>query len=180
MSLAGRFRRAEYYTSFMKEYPKRFYRRPSQMVRDLRAVAHARRRLRAMPEAEQIEPAFRERLMLAVTEVNGCRYCAWAHARMALAAGLSGADVDELAGGSLEGCPPEEIPALLYAQHWAETDAEPDQLARLRVVETYGESRIEAMELVLRTIRIGNLLGNSFDYLLFLASFGRWGGGEKG
>jgi hypothetical protein len=28
-------------------------------------------------------PAFRERLMLAVTVVNGCRYCSYFHARQA-------------------------------------------------------------------------------------------------
>ena len=164
----------------MKEYPKRFYRRPSEMVRDLRAVARARRRLKTVPAAGQIDSAFRERLMLAVTEVNGCRYCAYAHTRMALAAGLSDADIDALAAGSMEGCPPEQIPALLYAQHWAETDARPDQEARMRLVETCGEAGTEAIELVLRTIRIGNLLGNSFDYLLYRLSFGRWGDGKKG
>lgn len=163
----------------MKQYPKRFYRRPSEMVRDLRAVARARKRLKTLPEAGRIDSAFRERLMMAVTDVNGCRYCAWAHARMALAAGLSEADVAALAAGSMQGCPPEQIPALLYAQHWAETDAKPDQEARMRLVQTCGEAKTEAIELVLRSIRVGNLMGNSFDYLLYRASFGRWGGAKR-
>ena len=113
--------------------------------------------------------------MLAVTEVNGCRYCAYAHARMALAAGVTRADVDALAGGDLDGSPPEEIPALIYAQHWAETGANPDPEARQRVLETYGQAKTEAIELAMRMIRVGNLTGNTCDYLMYRVSLGRWG-----
>jgi hypothetical protein len=31
------------------------------------------------------------------------------------------------------------------------------------------------IDLALRMIRVGNLLGNTFDYVLHRASFGRWG-----
>ena len=113
--------------------------------------------------------------MLAVTEVNGCRYCAYAHARMALAAGVSRADVDALARGGLDGSPPGQVAALLYAQHWAETDAKPDPEVRLRVLETYGQAKTEAIELSMRLIRVGNLTGNTWDYLMYRVSSGRWG-----
>lgn len=72
-----------------------------------------------------LDPALRERLILAFTEVIGCRHCRHAHARLAPTAGLCEADVRELAAGSLVGTPPEQVPALLYAQHWAEADAPP-------------------------------------------------------
>ena len=137
-----------------------------------------RKQIKTLKSGGTIDRAFRERLMLAVTEVNGCRYCAYAHARMALSAGLTQTDIDALAEGSLRGSPPEQIPALLYAQHWAETDAKPDSEARQRVLETYGQSKTEAMELSLRMIRVGNLLGNTWDYLIYRVSFGRWGGAE--
>ena len=137
-----------------------------------------RKRIKKLKSGETIDRAFRERLMLAVTEVNGCRYCAYAHARMALSAGLTQTDIDALAEGSLRGSPPEQIPALLYAQHWAETDAKPDSEARQRVLETYGQSKTEAMEILLRMIRVANLLGNTWDYLMHRVSFSRWGGAE--
>ena len=159
-------------------FGKRFYHRPSEVVADLRSIARENRRIRRSPEAEKIDPAFRERLMLAVTEVNGCRYCAYVHAKAALAAGLNNTDITSLAAGSLEGCPPEQVPALLYAQHWAETDGRPDPETRERIVETYGKAKTEAVELALRMIRVGNLTGNSADYLLYRASFGRWGGAK--
>jgi 7,8-dihydropterin-6-yl-methyl-4-(beta-D-ribofuranosyl)aminobenzene 5'-phosphate synthase len=158
-----------------REFRKRHYRRFADLRRDLRAVMRERRRLRMLRSGETIDRAFQERLMLAVTEVNGCRYCAYAHAKMALASGLTQADVDALAGGSLEGSPPEQVPALLYAQHWAEMDAMPDPEVRQRVVETYGQAKTEAIELSLRMIRVGNLLGNTSDYLVHKVSFGLWG-----
>lgn len=159
----------------VKEYPRRFYRRPLHLVRDLRAVRQARRRVRRLDGRGSIDPAFRERLMLAVAEVNGCRYCAYVHAKAALTAGLSEADITALAEGSMQGCPPEHVPALLYAQHWAETDGKPDLETRRRVVDTYGDAATEAIELALEMIRVGNLLGNSLDYVLYRISFGRWG-----
>jgi hypothetical protein len=39
----------------------------------------------------------------------------------------------------------------------------------------YGEETLKAIEIVLRMIRMGNLMGNTFDYVLFKVSFGRLG-----
>ena len=123
-----------------------------------------------------ISPAFRERLMLAVTAVNECRYCSYYHARQALQAGVPEAEMRTLLAGDLPAdIPEDECAGLLYAQHWAETDGNPDSQARLRVVQTYGEPRAQAIEAVLHMIRIGNLLGNSADYWLARLSFGRLG-----
>jgi hypothetical protein len=46
---------------------------------------------------------------------------------------------------------------------------------RDQVVARYGAQAVELMELGLRMIRAGNLSGNTFDYLLYRISFGRWG-----
>jgi len=160
-----------------QRFRRRYYRHFSEFRRDLGVLMRERSRIKVLRSGELIDRAFQERLMLAVTEVNGCRYCAFVHAKMALSAGLAQADVDALAEGSLEGSPPEQVPALLYAQHWAETDTQPDPVARQRIIETYGLEKTEAVELSLRMSRIGNLLGNTSDYLLYRASFGRWAGG---
>jgi AhpD family alkylhydroperoxidase len=159
----------------MRRFSRRRYHRLSDLVRDLRELAGQRRQIRVLLRGDVVDAAFRERLMLAVTEVNGCRYCSSAHARTALAAGLTEADVRELAAGELGGSPPEQIPALLYARHWAETDATPAAEVRERVLETYGETKVRSIELALQMIRFGNLTGNTWDYLLCRASGGRWG-----
>jgi AhpD family alkylhydroperoxidase len=125
---------------------------------------------------ELIDPEFRERLMLAVTAVCGCRYCSYVHARQALVEGMSSEEIEALREGVLANSPSEELPALLYAQHWAATNGRTEAAARSRVVEQYGEETVEAIELALRTIQMGNLLGNTVDYALYRLSFGRWGG----
>ena len=157
------------------EYQRRFYYRPSELAHDLRALLRERSGIKALKSGAPIDRAFKERLMLTVTEANRCRYCAYAHARIALAAGVTRADVDALAGGDFRGSPPEQIPALLYAQHWAETDGRPDPEARQRVLETYGQAKTEAIELSMRMIRVGNLTGNTWDHLIYRVSFGHWG-----
>jgi len=122
-----------------------------------------------------VTPAFRERLMLAVTAVNRCRYCSYAHAREALSAGISPGEIEALGQGMFAGSPTKEVPALLYAQHWAEMDGKPEAAVREGVVARYGEQAVGLIELALRMIRVGNLSGNTFDYLLYRISFGRWG-----
>ena len=126
-------------------------------------------------QGKVITPAFRERLMLVVTAVHRCRYCSYAHAREALTNGIPQEEIEALGQGMFEGSPSEEVPALLYAQHWAEANGEPEAPVRGQVVAQYGERVVEMMELALRMIRAGNLSGNTFDYLLHRISFGRWG-----
>jgi len=117
--------------------------------------------------------------MLAVTAVNGCRYCSYYHAQEAIKAGLPDEELQKLLVGVIDDAPPEELPALLYAQHWAEAEGFPDPAARQKLNDTYGPQRAEAIETVLRMISMGNLLGNTADYWLYRLSFGRWGLTEK-
>ena len=44
--------------------------------------------LRAAMRGRRVDHAFSERIMLAVTQVNGCRYCDFGHTRLALRAGV--------------------------------------------------------------------------------------------
>lgn len=117
--------------------------------------------------------------MLAVTAVNDCRYCSYFHAQEALKANLSETEIHTLLSGTMENVPAEELPALLYAQHWAESDATPDPTARRTLIDTYGQEKAESIETVLRMIRMGNLGGNTADYILYRLSWGRLGMSEK-
>jgi len=122
--------------------------------------------LRAASSQHRISKAFSERIMLAVTQVNGCRYCDFGHARMALQVGVTQAEIDALRQGNLEALPEEEGVALLFAQHYAESQGQPDPAAWQRVVETYGADRAQDILAYIRMITIGNLYGNTFDALL--------------
>ena len=157
-------------------FNKRTYKNPGELFRDLSFPFSNRKKLKEIREKELISAAFRERLMMAVTVVNGCRYCSYFHAREALKSGITSEEVQELLSGVVSNCPEEEAVAVTYAQHWAESEAHPDPEAVQRVQQTYGAEKAEAIHLMLRMIRMGNLMGNSWDYFIHRISLGRWEG----
>lgn len=154
-----------------KQFKKRTYASLGEFLADLRFLFL---NVRKTNRLRLISPDFRERLMLAVTAVYGCRYCSYLHTREALRSGVDREEMASLLSGNVENCPEEEAIALIYAQHWADSNADPESESIQRLVETYGGEKAEAINLVLRMNRIGNLLGNSLDYLLYRISFGRW------
>jgi AhpD family alkylhydroperoxidase len=158
------------------KFSKKTYRNPKEFFSDLWFPIKNRRRLREVTNKGLIAPAFRERLMLAVIAVYGCRYCSYFHARQALKSGLAPEEMSRLLSGDVNNCPEEEAVAVIYAQHWAESDAHPDPEAVRKLKQTYGIEKTESIHLMLRMIRLGNLMGNSWDYLLYRLSFGRWRG----
>jgi AhpD family alkylhydroperoxidase len=156
------------------KFKKRTYGSARELIADLCFPIKNRKRLREVKNKGLLSPAFQERLMLAVISVEGCRYCSYFHSRLALKGGVSQQEIGKLLSGEVEGCPEEEVLAILYAQHWAESNACPDQEAVDRLEEAYGSEKADAIHLMLRMIRLGNLLGNTWDYLLYRISFGKW------
>jgi AhpD family alkylhydroperoxidase len=158
-----------------KTFPRRIYPDAAAFLHDLKYLMSNRSLIRSAMRST-ISAEFRERLMLTVTEVNGCKYCRYAHARMALKAGLLPQELDQfLAGNFPSETPAQEIPALLYAQHWAETDARPEPETIEKITTLYGQEISNAIHIILRMIRMGNLMGNTLDYVLFNLSFGKLG-----
>jgi AhpD family alkylhydroperoxidase len=105
-----------------------------------------------------VPAAFRERLMVAVTSVYRCRFCSWYHTREALRTGVAKEEVARLLTGVMEDCPEEYSIAVLYAQHWADSNANPDLEAVRRLEDTYGTERAKAINVVLHLVRCGNLM----------------------
>jgi hypothetical protein len=146
-----------------------------ELLSDWGTQLHQGGQLRRDVQRGLVSKDFRRRLMLAHTSVNECRWCSWSHARGALRQGIPEGEVDALLCGVVDDCPEDEVPALLYAIHFAETDGAPDPESRQIVVDRYGPKRADAIDRSLAAIRAGNLLGNSFDYVLFRLSGGRLG-----
>ena len=162
-------------------FRKRTYRNPGDLVADLWFVLRNGPRIAWVLRKRTVPPPFRERLMLAVIGVYRCRMCSWAHTREAFKTGVSTDEIRSLLSGSVDDCPPDEVVGVLYAQHWADSDAHPAPDATQVLVESYGTEKACAIDLVLRMIRAGNLTGNTWDYLLYRLSFGRLepGGGSS-
>jgi len=157
-----------------RKFTKRTY-SLKELFADISFLIKNVRDVRRISREKLISSAFRERLMLSVTSVYGCRYCCWAHTREALRSGIDQKEITVLLTGSVDNCPPEEAVALLYAQHWADSNASPDPEATSRLEEAYGAEKAKTINIILRMIRVGNLWGNSWDFFLYRISFGRLG-----
>ena len=150
----------------MQGFKKRFY-TPRSFFRDLREMLARRSEIRDTARSGRVSRAFAEKIMMAVTAVNGCRYCAYFHTRQALAEGVPQDEIARILALELDQFPPEEAVALAFAQHWAETGGHPDPEAEGRFRETYGPQVSDDIMNWIRMITMGNLMGNSWDAFLW-------------
>ncbi len=136
-------------------------------VRQTYWITHdAARMIRHFTQLRAAGEKFTERIMLAVTEVNGCALCAYGHTRFALEAGLSADEVRELLGGSATDVPDDELPAIAFAQHYADTGGHPDPLAWRTLVDDCGQERALEILGAVRMMMWGNAAGIPWSALL--------------
>jgi AhpD family alkylhydroperoxidase len=107
-----------------------------------------------------------ERIMLAVTEVNGCALCAYGHTRLAVDAGLSRGEVRALLGGVADGVPDDDLAAVVFAQHYAAKGGRPEQAVWQDLVDEYGEEQALSVLGTARMIMCGNAYGIPWSSLL--------------
>ena len=69
----------------------------------------------------RLDEQFQNKILLAVTQVNGCRYCSYLHTKHALESGMSEEEITSLLAGEVGDINDEESVALIFAQHYAET-----------------------------------------------------------
>lgn len=121
--------------------------------------------MRALPYLRQtvkdgtLSPELKERLMLAVTEVNGCALCAYGHTRMALESGMKMEEIEAMLGGELADVPKEELSAVLFARHYAEARGLPSKESWKQIEHLYGKREARAILSAVRVIMAGNAYG---------------------
>ena len=118
---------------------------------------------RSLPDFRRLKQElglpFIERIMLAVTEVNGCPVCSYGHTKMALDAGLPAEEIRLMLVGDIAKAPDDELQAIMFGQHYADTKGHPDAGAWQVVVDTYGEERARGILGAIRMIMLGNAYG---------------------
>ncbi len=115
--------------------------------------------LKKAKAAGKMNKPFLERIMLAVTEVNGCAMCSYYHTKVALEEGFSEEEIRNMLGGKFADVPQEELEGVLFAQHYADQRGKPTRESWQRVVDTYGETGAYGVLAVTRMIMMGNATG---------------------
>lgn len=117
------------------------------------------RRLRKSRKDNIISSQFMERIMLAVTEVNGCDVCSYAHTKMALETGMESSEIMNILAGVMDDVPETEVQAILFAQHYADCRGKASREAWNRITEEYGETVSYGILASIRVIMLGNAYG---------------------
>lgn len=116
---------------------------------------------------KKITRVFIEKIMTVTTAVNGCVYCTWFHAKQAIESGISEEEVRNMLNLQFQADATEfETMALLYAQHFAETNRNPDPAMTKNLFDYYGEKTANQITLFIRMIFFGNLYGNTWEAVL--------------
>lgn len=151
----------------MKEFKKRVL-TPLECFRRLGwAAAYLPFLLRALIRPAT-SPVLREKIMLAVTAVNDCRYCAWAHTRLALSQGMSIEEINQILhhSANLRAESAADAAAILFAQHFADTRGKIDPAARETLRGHFSNRQVREILAYIHAIYLGNLVGNTFEYAM--------------
>src|SRR5699024_10303189 len=100
-----------------------------------------------------------KRIMLAVTEVNGCEVCSYANTKSDLEMGMSDTEVKQIVTGEKADFPKEEAKAILFAHHYADTKGKPTSKAWEEIKDFYGNEKALGILGAVRMIMIGNSYG---------------------
>ncbi|MGD9568699.1 MAG: carboxymuconolactone decarboxylase family protein [Sedimentibacter sp.] len=133
-----------------------FYRAIFEAVRSFKYFIAARRK-------KLLSPEFIERIMLAVTEVNGCEVCSYAHTKMALEQGMSAKEIKDILSGETGNIPEDEAVAVLFGQHYADQRGKPSAESWQRLVDQYGEASAQGILAAVRIMTVANIHGIAFS-----------------
>jgi len=116
-------------------------------------------------EARLIDDALQDKLMLAVTEVNGCELCKVFHTKNAQKHGISAEEIGFLNTGVITDFD-EETEALTFARRYAEKRGTFSQADWKHLNEEYGEKKARGILGAIRVIMMGNTVGIASGDLL--------------
>ncbi|MGB1120858.1 MAG: carboxymuconolactone decarboxylase family protein [Saprospiraceae bacterium] len=106
-----------------------------------------------------IHENFIERIHLAITEVNGCAACSYAHTYMALNQGMSSEEINSFLSGDGRFINETEAKAIVFAQHFADTRGFPKADAYQAITKEYGEEKAHIIISAAQIMLAGNIYG---------------------
>jgi len=105
-----------------------------------------------------MDDALQTKVMLAVTEVNGCEMCRVYHTQHAQKIGLNEEEINQIRSGfviSLD----EDTEAMLFGKRYAENDGSYSDEDWKQLTKTYGEKKALGILAATRMIMMGNAMG---------------------
>ena len=122
-------------------------------------IPRALAKLRKNKKGEIISQKFIERMQLAVTEVNGCAACSYAHTTMALREGMSNDEISSFLSGGTDYIKPKEAKAIIFAQHFADSRGYPQKEAYEAIIKEYGQEKASIILSAVQMMIAGNMFG---------------------
>ena len=106
-----------------------------------------------------LEPALRERVMVAVSEANACAGCSRFHQRLAVRAGVSDEDLEALGLGDLAGLDQRSRAAIVFAVDRSRSDfaGDPPPEIMEAAAGQFTARQLEEIEAVARLMTLANL-----------------------
>lgn len=122
------------------------------MIRTAPSLYKARRHM-------LIDTKLEERIMLAVTQVNECPLCSYAHTKIALKSGITEAEIRLLLAGTMDTIPSDELEAIMFAQYYADQRGRMAGVAWQNLQKRYGNMKARGILGAVRMIMVGNVYG---------------------
>lgn len=104
-----------------------------------------------------------EKIFIVTDAVNGCIYCSWMDSKLALKSGISADEIANMLKLQFHADASEdELNALLFTQHYAESNGSPDQGMLDNLYAYYGDKTAKDILLAIRAVTFGNLYFNTW------------------
>ena len=108
-----------------------------------------------------------EKIFIVIDAVNGCIYCFWLDAKLAIKSGISEKEIHNILKLEFHTDASEsELNALLFAQHFAETNRNPDPEMTKKLFDYYGEKTAKNIILAIRAVTFGNMYFNTWGAII--------------
>ena len=124
-------------------------------------------RLYAIWKSHELDPAFREELMVAVARQNDAPYCNWAHRTWAESEGARTSELEKIEQLESRGLNRSKWVAVVYARTLVASEfTKVPRVLREELAAHYTPREIADIELVARVMDLVNRISNTFDAML--------------
>lgn len=144
-----------------------------EQVKNIKKAAKAFIILKRAGKIKGFNKKFKERIMLAVTEVNGCELCSFVHTKIALSSGMTEENIAKILNNDSTAIPEYEAVGVMFGQNYAYSHEQQDPLIIKRLMDNYGFETTKAIVASAEMITMTNGMGISMHLFLNRLKFRR-------